>query len=149
MIPNITAYAVLIFCICVTIVAIRLWLQSEKILNWYIKKYSSEPRIIHPPARSRFHSFLVSVFITAFVLIMFSSCTKEYVQNPTCFRYIELSDKYNSEMIFIKTDTLYPSGKLETYACGEDVEKIQNYVPRMQGCETGGYQVFRYVIIKS
>jgi hypothetical protein len=75
MIPNITAYAVLIFCICVTIVAIRLWLQSEKILNWYIKKYSAEPRIIHPPARSRFHSFLVSVFITAFLLILLASCS--------------------------------------------------------------------------
>lgn len=78
--------------------------------------------------------------------ILFFSCTKEYIENPTCRRYLELSDKYDGEMHFLRTDTLWPNGRIANEVCDSDLLRLKNYVPFVEGCTTGGYQEFRYVI---
>jgi hypothetical protein len=86
------------------------------------------------------------VLIILLVLAL-ASCTKEYIEQPTCYRYLELSDKYDGEMVYLKTDTLWPGGRQSTYACDDELKKIENYKPHAEGCEQG-YQVIRYEIIK-
>lgn len=83
------------------------------------------------------------------MLLCATSCTKSYEQKPTCFKYLELSDKFNSEIVYDHTDTLWPSGikGLPAYVCGDDIAKLESFVGDTTGCTTGGYQSFRYVII--
>jgi hypothetical protein len=57
------AYCIAASSLLITLVVIYCWIQSERILNWYIKKYQSEPRLFKPKhRRSKFHRFFLSVF---------------------------------------------------------------------------------------
>jgi len=81
--------------------------------------------------------------------LFLASCSKEYVQHPTCFFYMETSDKFTGEMVPIRTDTIWTSGvpgRLN-YACDEEVTKLEeanrNAIP--VGCESG-FQIIHYKI---
>jgi len=83
------------------------------------------------------------------IIVMLFSCSKngEYIQRPTCYRYLELSDKYNGELIYLRTDTIYPQGVYNNVACGDDTMKLMQSFP-LEGCENGGFQQMRYLLIK-
>ncbi len=87
---------------------------------------------------------ILLIFITALIL---ASCKKEYIEHPTCRRYLELSDKFFPDSnTYTHTDTLWPQGRIANYACDSELLKLQTYVLHKEGCLTGGYQMFRYVI---
>ena len=77
-----------------------------------------------------------------------ASCTKEYIETPSCYRYLELSDKYDGEMVYVHTDTLWPNGRYNNVVCGADVDRLQSFVGKPEGC-TGGWQMVRYEILGS
>ena len=84
------------------------------------------------------------------LLILFASCvkTKEYIQKPTCYHFLVLSDKYDGEMIYLRTDTLntqweQTSGTLTNYVCNDDTAMFYKVNP-LVGCESG-WQRFRYI----
>jgi hypothetical protein len=83
------------------------------------------------------------------VIVMLFSCSKngEYIQKPTCYRYLELSDKYNGELIYLRTDTLWPQGRYNNVACGDDTLKLMKIFP-LEGCDNGGFQRMRYLLIR-
>jgi len=85
----------------------------------------------------------LAAIITFFCL---TSCTKQYSENPTCRRYLELIDKFDGEMIYLRTDTLYPNGINSNYACDSELLKLINYVPRIEGCENGWQKVYCKII---
>lgn len=89
------------------------------------------------------------IVLTAIIiwLLIHTSCTKETIQDPTCFRYREIVTYYTGEMIYIRTDTVYPGGRQSTYACGDDLKKLENYKPSLVGCEQG-WQIVTYEILK-
>lgn len=85
-----------------------------------------------------------------FVMILaLFSCTKQYIENPTCFKFMELSDKFTGEMVPIRVDTLWTSGVpgVLSYACGADVNKLEqaNRDAHPEGCESG-FQIIHYKI---
>lgn len=76
-----------------------------------------------------------------------SSCTQEFVPAPpTCQRVYELSDKYDSDTLFIKTDTLWPWGRYANVFCKSDTLIFSQFNDSLHGCEPQGYQRTRYVI---
>ncbi len=78
------------------------------------------------------------------LLLILSSCKKsDYVQKPTCFRYLELSDKWDGEMIYMRTDTIWPNNRLSQIACNDDTAIFYKTFP-LTGC-AGGWQQFRYI----
>lgn len=56
------AIVVAAFSVILCLVVINCWLRAESKLNLLIKKYYSEPRILPPPQRSRWHRFVLSLF---------------------------------------------------------------------------------------
>jgi hypothetical protein len=82
-----------------------------------------------------------------FTVLLFScGCTKQYSENPTCRRYLELIDKFDGEMIYLRTDTLYPNGRISNYACDSELMKLINYQPKIEGCENGWQKVYYKII---
>lgn len=81
--------------------------------------------------------------------LFLASCTKEYIQKPTCFFYMMTSDKFTGEMIPIRTDTIWTSGTVGvfSYACDSMVDRLEeaNRTATPVGCENG-YQIFHYKI---
>ena len=83
------------------------------------------------------------------LIVMLFSCSKngDYIQKPTCYRYLELSDKYDGELIYIRTDTIFPNGIYNNVVCNEDTLKLINFKGKMEGCGSGWQQI-RYLLIK-
>jgi hypothetical protein len=77
---------------------------------------------------------------------MFSCCTKQYIEHPTCQRFVEVSDKYDFKMHYIRTDTLFPMGRIANVICGDSVNILRNYKSPITGCQNIGYQQFRYIV---
>jgi hypothetical protein len=92
---------------------------------------------------------LVVIGAILFTVLLFTcSCTKQYEQKPTCFRYMELHKRFDGELRYVATDTVYPSGKLASIACGDDIARLQNYVDSTHGCIGGGFDSVYYKIIR-
>jgi hypothetical protein len=83
------------------------------------------------------------------IVILLASCTKEYIEKPTCFYYMELSDKFTGDLKPIRVDTIWTSGVpgVLNYACGTDIDKMEqtNKNPYLEGCESG-WQIIHYKI---
>ena len=54
------------------------------------------------------------------VIVSFSNCTKDSLASPKCDKVCLLSDKYNSESVYIRTDTLWK----DDHICGEDLIRL-------------------------
>ena len=54
-------------------------------------------------------------------------------------------DKYNSDTIYLRTDTLHPFRQYENYLCGDSlINQWRNTKVFLQGCERDGFEMFRY-----
>src|SRR5262245_6625784 len=97
--------------------------------QWMIKRYAEA---------------IVPIFICLIIL----SCTKVYTEKPTCRKYLKVSDKYFPDSLtYVRTDTFYFNvERVATYACDSELRRLENYKPFKEGCETGGWQRFRYII---
>lgn len=84
----------------------------------------------------------VLFILLGLVILIFASCTKEYDQHPTCYKYIQLIDRFTGERDYIGTDTTYPGGKFEQ-VCNDDTI-IFHLQPDTLGC-IGGYFSYRYI----
>lgn len=89
---------------------------------------------------------LLYFLVLACVAHLFSCSKSDYIEHPTCRRYIEVSDKFDGDMNYIRTDTLWPNGRIANEVCNADLDSMRAYVPNVEGCPTGGYQEFRYLI---
>jgi hypothetical protein len=89
------------------------------------------------------------LIICSFALV---GCTKEYLEKPTCFRYLEVTDKWTSEvrptsaMKADRVDTLWPNGRVANVVCDGEVDRLQKIDLDTIGCNSGGWQSTRYVI---
>ncbi len=87
--------------------------------------------------------FMLAVLVYLLAITM-TSCTKgDYIQKPTCFRYLELSDKWDGEMIYMRTDTIWANDPHSQIACNDDTAIFYKTFP-LTGCATG-WQQFRYI----
>jgi hypothetical protein len=60
--------------------------------------------------------------ILAMCIFIFGSCSKnEIIAQSTCDRATLLSDKYSSDSVFLKTDTLW----FDAHLCGKDLQNIK------------------------
>lgn len=89
---------------------------------------------------------LILAIIAALILI---SCTKEYIEHPSCYRYLELSYKWTGDMIPIQghfPDTIYSASRYNNIVCGNDTLRLISDA-KPTGCPTG-YKQTIYVILK-
>jgi hypothetical protein len=89
----------------------------------------------------------LNLLLCVTVIVSLLSCNKnDYIESPTCYKYIELSEKFDSELKYTHTDTLWPSGihGVLSYACDNELQKLLKYVPDTVGCLTGGYESIHY-----
>lgn len=80
------------------------------------------------------------------IIFFLYSCTKYEVPRPTCFRYYELDSLYTGEWIYIRTDTIFPSGQYNSIVCGEDTMKLKRI--DTTGCIANGWEVTCYKLIR-
>lgn len=58
------AYLTAAFCILVLLIVFYCWLEAERILNWHIRRFYSQPRAKPCPVkRSTIHRLFLSLFI--------------------------------------------------------------------------------------
>ncbi len=87
---------------------------------------------------------IAAIILLILVIILLNSCTKgDYIKKPTCFRYLELSDKWDAELNYQKTDTIWPNNRLSQIVCDDDTSIFYTSFP-LTGCITG-WQQFRYI----
>jgi hypothetical protein len=91
------------------------------------------------------------IFIILSASTWLLACTKDkqYIQKPTCYPFLFLSDKMDGELRYIRTDTLHTqwpqtSGTLTNYLCDDDTALFHAKLDTV-GCIGGGYQTFRYI----
>lgn len=93
--------------------------------------------------------YTIELLLFCLLLAVLGSCTKstEYIQRPTCYRYIEIVKHWDGEMSPMKTDTIYPSGKYATILCNDDTLMENEQLPRV-GCPSLGYWQVSYALIR-
>jgi len=82
------------------------------------------------------------------LLLIVISCSKngEYIQKPTCYRYMQITERWDGEMIPLKPDTSFPGGELSSVLCNNDTLIAYRTFPK-EGC-AGGWQQIRYILIR-
>jgi len=76
-----------------------------------------------------------------------AACTKEYVQRPTCYRYLEIVKRWDGEMRPLTPDTLYPSSRQASIVCDDDTTRLLNFQGKFEGC-SGGWQQVTYKLVR-
>jgi len=89
--------------------------------------------------------FILLMLLMCWLMVM-CSCSKDYVEKPTCQRVFMYVDKYDSDTIYLRTDTLHPFKEYENYLCDDELMKWRNHKPTLQGCERDGFEMFRYQV---
>ena len=54
------------------------------------------------------------------VILPFTSCSKDRIDSPNCDTVCLLSDKYTSDSVYLRTDTLWKDDNI----CGEDLIRL-------------------------
>jgi hypothetical protein len=84
------------------------------------------------------------LFIT--LIALFISCTKENIKEPTCQRIFMLSDKYSIDTVYLRTDSIFPWGRLHNDFCGEQLNQFKSDTSLLRLCEDQTFERKRYVI---
>jgi hypothetical protein len=79
------------------------------------------------------------------LIIVLSSCWKSELPTPTCKRVYCLSERYTIDMKYIRTDTLWPFGRLHNDFCGSDTLQFVN-PPILFLCADSTYEIKRYIL---
>jgi hypothetical protein len=83
--------------------------------------------------------------ISIILMTTLLSCIKFQVKEPTCRFYCLLSDKYTSDSMYVRTDTLAGNGGL-CYVCGADLDSCRaKAVHWYNSCGDYPIQCERYV----
>lgn len=85
--------------------------------------------------------------LTIIAAMLLLSCSKSKFIEPSCRWYIMLSDKYNYDSVFIRTDTLFGRAGQYAYACGSNLDSIKAFKPIMFNvCANNMLETIYYVI---
>ena len=87
---------------------------------------------------------LLFLWLLCWLMVMCSCSKTQWEEKPTCQRVFMYSDKYNSDTIYLRTDTLHPFKEYENYLCDLELLKWRNQKPVLQGCERDGFEMYRY-----
>ena len=84
--------------------------------------------------------------ICLFLGISVLSCMKNTgFKEPTCEFYCLLSDKYTTDSVYIRTDTLWGKGGY-AYVCGRDLDSCKvRMIQWFSNCEDNTIECLRYV----
>lgn len=89
----------------------------------------------------------LTILILICWLMTMCSCSKyEWVESTKCNWVYLYSDKYTSDTIYLRTDTLHPFKQYENYLCDSSLTNWRNHKTFLKGCERDGYEQFRYSI---
>ena len=81
------------------------------------------------------------------VLTMAAQCVKHALPVATCQRVYVLADYYRLDTVYLRTDSLWPWGRLNNAFCGRDTLVFTKYEPKpVQVCGTSQLVAVRYVV---
>lgn len=87
--------------------------------------------------------FIIALIFAGIIIVKLSSCTKpqDNVLPEKCKYYHLVSDKYNSDSIFVRRDTLW-----QDEVCGKWIDSIENAKDMwIFVCETGYIEHWYYI----
>lgn len=99
-------------------------------------------------SRTKYFSKAVSYTLPMIlVLTVATQCVKQALPVATCQRVYVLADYYRLDTVYLRTDSLWPWGRLNNAFCGRDTLAFTRYEPKpVQACGTDQLVAIRYVV---